>query len=64
MNEIQQAIGAMEEVLKYRRGDGKYNLSRYANPDDVSLRALTLWHEVESQLIEAINTLKNHANKN
>jgi hypothetical protein len=56
--EIQQAIDAMEEVLKYRRGDGRYNISLHSNPENARLLAETLWHEVESQLIEAINALK------
>lgn len=63
--EIQQALEAMEEVLKYRRGDGKYNLSKITVPEERYLEALFLWHEVENQLIIAIEKLKkNHANKN
>jgi anti-sigma-K factor RskA len=56
---IELAKSALQQVIDYREGNGKFNLSHIADPEQRQNEAIELWYQVESDVVWALNQLNN-----
>lgn len=59
--EVERLRGTLQQVLDYRHGQGKYDLSHITNPHEKANAAHDLWYEVEADIRAALDAARSYA---